>query len=129
MAIADYYTSTVTRQVLSKADSVYGKNDTETWNSSTTFLARIQTLSSDELILDEARKPFVTHRGFCDGSNTVLYTDRWLVGSTTYEVTGVFLLEDKSNSHHYEVELKVVGVSVADEPEADEIIMGKGVGV
>ena len=108
MAIADFYTSTITRKVLSTADSVYGKNDTETWSGTGTFKARIQTLSSDELILDESRKPLATHRGFCDASVTVLYTDKWLDGSVLYEITGVFLVEDKTNSHHYEIELKLV---------------------
>ncbi len=108
MGIADYYTSTITRKVLALADSVYGKNDTETWAGTTTFKARIQTLSSDELILDESRKPLATHRGFCDASVTVLYTDKWLDGTTTYEITGVFLVENATTSHHYEIELKLV---------------------
>ncbi len=77
MAIEDYYTSTITRKVLSTTDSVYSKNDAESWTGTGTFKARIQTLSSDELILDESRKPLATHRGFCDASVTVLYTDKW----------------------------------------------------
>lgn len=77
MAIEDYFTSTVTRKVLSKSDSVYGKDGAESFSGTTTFLARIWKLKANEVVLDESQRPLVTNRAACGASNTVLYTDRW----------------------------------------------------
>jgi len=77
MAISDYYTSTVTRKVLSKANSIYGADGTETFSGSTTISARIWKLKANEVVLDESQRPLVTNRAACDADNTVLYTDRW----------------------------------------------------
>ena len=108
MAIEDYYTSTVTRKVLSKANSVYGADGVETFSGTSTFLARIWKLKANEVVLDESQKPLVTNRAACGSGNTVLYTDRWLVGSNTYEIISINLNENATTSHHYEVELRLV---------------------
>lgn len=79
MAIEDYFTSTVTRKVLSKSDSVYGKDGAESFSGTTTFLARIWKLKANEVVLDESQRPLVTNRAACGASNTVLYTDRWAI--------------------------------------------------
>lgn len=79
MAIEDYFTSTVTRKVLSTSDSVYGKDGDESFSGSTTFLARIWKLKANEVVLDESQRPLVTNRAACGASNTVLYTDRWAI--------------------------------------------------
>ena len=108
MAISDYYTSTVTRKVLSKANSIYGADGTETFSGSTTISARIWKLKANEVVLDESQRPLVTNRAACDADNTVLYTDRWVAGGNTYDIISVNLNEDKTSSHHYEVELRLV---------------------
>ena len=108
MAIADFYTSTITRKVLSKANSVYGADGAESFSGTSTFSARIWKLKANEVVLDESQRPLVTNRAACGASNTVLYTDRWVTGGNTYDIISVNLNEDKTSSHHYEVELRLV---------------------
>lgn len=108
MALKDYYTSTITRKVLSKTDSAYSKNKVESFSGVTTFSARIWKLNAREVVLDESQKPLVTHNAACGSDVTVLYTDRWTDGTNTYDITSVNMIQDSTSDHHYEVELRLV---------------------
>jgi len=107
MALRDYYNWTATRKTATSASDSMG-GQTLTWSGTTTIKGRLVNLSADELILNEQMKTDIRFYFYCDSSNTILVTDRLLIGSTTYEVKAVQTFQDKTINHHIRVGLKVV---------------------